>query len=270
MTGLGKSPWVWVRRRATRSRWYGLDEALVVPDHVARGDAVATLQRSREPERRSQLTAVAHHLGVALADVLDADRRVVQADGVPAHDGRPHEPVDRAVAVDHEVRADARQLVQLLVRLVAGEQVEDGRERGRGGVVLDDHLRVAEPPVVEAVVALRVVGHVGAPLGAVRDRLRRPRAAARRRARVTAPRSRARGCPPPAALRPAAPRRTRCRRGRSGSARTPPCRGSAEGPSAAGRCGRSTGARASGRPCSSRPCGAPGGTRSRRAAARAR
>ena len=75
-----------------------------------------------------------------------------------------HEPVDGAVAVDHEVGADPGQLAELHVRGVGGERVEHGRERGRGGVVLHDHPRAPEPEVVEAVVASRVGAHL-APAG---------------------------------------------------------------------------------------------------------
>ena len=89
-----------------------------------------------------------------------------------AHDRGRHEPVDRPVAVDHEVRAHARQLVQLGVALVAREVVEHRLEAARGRVVLDDHVRVAQAEVVDAVVALGVVRHVGLALVTERDRLR--------------------------------------------------------------------------------------------------
>src|SRR5215208_1542569 len=78
-------------------------EALGVADHVAEIDAVAPHQPTRQLDRRAELAAVAEDLGVAEADVLDPDRRPVEADGVAAADAEPHELVDRAVAVDDEV-----------------------------------------------------------------------------------------------------------------------------------------------------------------------
>ena len=51
-------------------------------------DPVAALQRAGEPQRRRELAAVAQHLPVARAHVLDADRGPVEPDGVTAHDRR--------------------------------------------------------------------------------------------------------------------------------------------------------------------------------------
>ena len=54
----------------------------------------------------------------------------------------PDELVDRAVAVDDEMRARAGQLVQLRVRNVGAERVVRRRERRRRGDVLDDRTRL--------------------------------------------------------------------------------------------------------------------------------
>ena len=121
-------------------------------------------------QRRDQLAAPAHHVGVGHPDVLDADRDVVEPDRVPAHPLQPHELVDRAVAVDDEVRADARALAELDVGRVGRERVPR-RPVGAGRrEVLDDRLRLEQPRAVEPVVALRVRAHLADAVGAERDR----------------------------------------------------------------------------------------------------
>ena len=87
-----------------------------------------------------------------IADLLDPDRRPVQADGVTAADAERDELVDRAVAVDHEVRAVAGKLVQLRVGRVRGERVPGAGEALVVGEVLDDHVRGGELPGRLAVV----------------------------------------------------------------------------------------------------------------------
>ena len=153
-------------------------------DDVPELDAVTAHQPQRQPERRVELPLVREDLRVARPHVLDADRRVVEPDGVSADDVRRDEPVDRPVTVDHEMRADAGQLAQ--VRRVRGERRVGGGEAVGGRVVLDDHVRVHEPPRVDAVMALGVRARLGEPRRAERDRLhddpgaRRRRVAARR------------------------------------------------------------------------------------------
>jgi len=78
--------------------------------------------------------------------------------------------IDGAGAIDDEVRADARELVELGVGHVGRERVERGAVRRRDGDVLDDHVRVAQPEGVEAIVALGVAAHLGLALGGERDR----------------------------------------------------------------------------------------------------
>ena len=53
---------------------------------------------------------------------------------------------DAAGGGDDEVRADVGQLVQLDVGDVGGEGVVDGGGAAGIGDVLDDHVRVAQPP----------------------------------------------------------------------------------------------------------------------------
>src|SRR3954453_18333722 len=91
----------------------GAGQRLAVPDDVLRGDAVALLEPAGQAQARAQLAAVAHHLGVGEPDVLDTDRRPVQAHRVTAAQPQRDELVDGAVAVDHEMRAGARPLVEL-------------------------------------------------------------------------------------------------------------------------------------------------------------
>ena len=117
-----------------------------------------------------ELARVAEDLAVARPDVLDPDRRVVEPDRVAAHDRQRNELVDRPVLVDHEVRADTRQLAELDVGCVAGEVVVGRRERLVRRVVLDDHVW-RETPARDPVVADRVRAHLGLPLGAEHDRL---------------------------------------------------------------------------------------------------
>ena len=114
------SPCVCVAAAARRARGGTARRALsLCPITLLDADPVAAAQPAREPQRRRQLALVAQHLAVAEADVLDPDRRVVQPDRVPAHDRARDELVDRAVAVDHVVRARARAArLQLGVRAV--------------------------------------------------------------------------------------------------------------------------------------------------------
>src|SRR4051794_5885324 len=110
-----------VRHVAVRLRTQALDpltvirarERLVVADDVAPRDPEARHQPARQPQRCPQLLAVPHHHRVARADVLDADRRPVQPDGVAADVAQRNDPADVAAAVDDVVRADAGQLVEL-------------------------------------------------------------------------------------------------------------------------------------------------------------
>jgi hypothetical protein len=103
--------------------------------------------------------------------VLDPDRAVVQADRVAAAPAQPDQLVDRAVAIDQEVRADARPLAELDVGRIRGERVERRAEAARRGVVLHDHLRIDEPGLRLAVVAPRVAPHLGPTVGPEGDRV---------------------------------------------------------------------------------------------------
>jgi hypothetical protein len=142
-----------------------------VPDDVARRDAEAALKPARQPQRRGALGAAAHHVGIRDADVLDPDRAVVQPDRVPAAPAERDELVDRAVAIDQKVRADAGPLAELDVGRVRGERLESRFEAARAGVVLDDHLRLDELRLRLAVVAQRVAPHLALAVRAERDRI---------------------------------------------------------------------------------------------------
>ena len=109
--------------------------------------------------------------------MLDPERDVVEPDGVPAHPLQPHELVDRAVAVDDEVRAHAGALAELDVGRVGGEGVEGGAVGAGGREVLDDHLRLEQPRAVEAVMAAGVGAHLALAVAAERDRRPLDRAA---------------------------------------------------------------------------------------------
>ena len=52
----------------------------------SRGDAEPALEGTGQPHRGGDLAPVGEHLAVAAPHVLDADRRVVEPHGVPAHD----------------------------------------------------------------------------------------------------------------------------------------------------------------------------------------
>ena len=120
----------------------------------------------RQLDRGRELARVAEDLGVARADVLDADRRPVEADGVAAADAEPDELVDRAVAVDDEVGAHAGHLVQLRIGRVRREGRPRRGERVACRVVLDDDAGMGQAPGAVAVVPGRVGGRLGEP-GAV-------------------------------------------------------------------------------------------------------
>ena len=139
-----KSPCVRLRRRATRSWWYGLERLSAWPMTSRRADPVARLQPAGEPQRGAQLAPAAHDLGVGEADVLDPDRDVVEPDGVAAHHLSDTSwwivPSRSTMKCAHTPGP----LVQLDVGRVGGERVVRGGVRRRGGEVLDDHLRVAQ------------------------------------------------------------------------------------------------------------------------------
>ena len=156
------SPWVRLRIAGTRSCVVRAREALGVADHVTGADAVARLQPAGERERRGELRGAADDVGVGDPDVLDPDRGLVEPDRVAAAPLERDELVDRAVAVDQEVRADAGPLAELDVRRVGRERVEGGAvARGRR-VVLDDHVRVDQLRLAVAVVAGASSGASGA------------------------------------------------------------------------------------------------------------
>src|SRR5438067_4415295 len=159
-----------VRPRSVQLLVVRAREALVVPDHVPDPDVEAIDEPRRQLERGADLRSVAEDLAVGRAHVLDADRDVVEPDGVAAHDVQAHELVDRPVVAHDEVDARTRKLAELRVGRVPGEAVPRRGEAVAAGVVLDDHLRV-EAPRVDAVVLLGVRGHLGLPPRAVRDRL---------------------------------------------------------------------------------------------------
>ena len=158
-----------MRRAGDQFVVVGAREALGVPDHVALGDVEARHEPARELERGRDLTRVREDPGRRAPDVLDADRRVVEADRVATADCQWHELVDRPVRVDHEVRAHVRQLVQLRVGVIGREGVVRARECVACGVVLDDHLGRDQAPLRGAVVALGVGRHLGPALSSVRN-----------------------------------------------------------------------------------------------------
>src|SRR5215207_5595151 len=71
-------------------------EALGVADHVAHANPEAAAQPARQPQGGAQLTAVAEDVAVAVADVLDSDRRPVEADRVAAAGAEVDEAEDPA------------------------------------------------------------------------------------------------------------------------------------------------------------------------------
>ena len=91
-------------------------QALVVADHVRERDPVAPMSQSVSASDERICAASPSTCASDSADVLDPDRRPVEPDGVPARCVELDELVDRAVAIDDEVRARPRQLVQLGVR----------------------------------------------------------------------------------------------------------------------------------------------------------
>ena len=148
MTLCLQSPWVWLRRLGDALAVVGRAEALGVADHVAHADPEAAAQVLGQVQRGVQLAAVAEHVGVAEADVLDPDRGPVEADGVAAAGAQVDELEDPPGGADDEVAADVGQLVQLGVGDVGGEGVADGGGAAGDGDVLDDHVRVAQAPGV--------------------------------------------------------------------------------------------------------------------------
>jgi len=116
-------------------------QRLAVTDDAGGSDLETAAQPSRQAQRGIQLALVFEDLTIGAPDVLDPDRRVVQADGMAAHDAHGHELEDPAILAHDVVRADARQLVQLDVGNVGREGVEGRLHAVVDGVVLDDHPR---------------------------------------------------------------------------------------------------------------------------------
>ena len=105
MSARRQSPWVWQRHGGTLAV-VRASQALVVPDHVPQLDP----ERAHQPERQGATPgsgAACPRICGRSSRLLDPERRPVQPDGVPADRGQADELVDRPVAVDHEVRADA-------------------------------------------------------------------------------------------------------------------------------------------------------------------
>src|SRR5690606_7577953 len=102
------------------------------------------------------LTPVSQQVAVAVTDVFDPDRDVVEADGVEAAPVQPDHLVDPSPPGDHEVGADAGALTQLRVGSAIGEGVEDRADGRRNGDVLDDLAGFLQPPLAAPVVSLRV------------------------------------------------------------------------------------------------------------------
>ena len=173
------------------------------------------------------------------------------------------------------VGADARQLTQLGVGAVGGEGVEHRLRRVRHRQVQDDHARVDQAVVVDAVVAPRVAAHVALAVGPEGDPPLADRGgaavAALRAVRATASTARAWRVAAGARQRP--PGQLDHERARAGKVGVLPARRDArqEPDPARGQPGAARVARAPapGRRLScSRPAAAPGGTRSSRPGAR--
>ena len=119
---------------ATRSSKHVAYIIICFADHVGERDRVRTAKPSCELQRRLHLRAIGEDFAVGEADVLDPDRRPVEADRVAAHDRQAHELHDRPVAAHHEVRAHAGQLVEQASfpgRLLSVDELEE-RARSAG------------------------------------------------------------------------------------------------------------------------------------------
>ena len=110
----------------------GLERLSACPITLRVRDAVAPLQRAREPQRGPQLPRGCRAPARRSCPTCSMPIAVQLRPTVCRHMiARGHEPVDGPVAVDHVVRADAGQLAQLHVGRVGGEGVEHGREACR-------------------------------------------------------------------------------------------------------------------------------------------
>jgi hypothetical protein len=137
-------------------------EVLVVADEVGDAGEAGDAGRGRGRRRRRRWASVS---GAALevADVLDADREVVEADAVAGHPGLGHQADDRAVAVDEEVGGDVEVAGagDDLAAALDGRAIEvapGAVERAAAGVVQDDDLRVDERVAGGGVLVALAVG----------------------------------------------------------------------------------------------------------------
>ena len=84
--GFVQSPWVCVRRAGTSSWWYGLERLSACPITFLLAMWKRAISQRVERERGAICRAVREDAGGGAADVLDADRGVVEPDGVAAAD----------------------------------------------------------------------------------------------------------------------------------------------------------------------------------------
>ena len=139
------SPWVWLRRRGdalavVRARRGSRCGRSRCSARCRSGSAASAVSRS---EARSSRRLPSTSPSVK-PDVLDPDRRVVEADRVAAHEPQRDELVDRAVAVDDEVRAESGSSCSSGSGASGAKVFRVGGRARRDGDVLDDHLRVAQ------------------------------------------------------------------------------------------------------------------------------
>jgi hypothetical protein len=99
----------------------GAREAFVVADHVLSLDVETALKPPDEAQAGRELAVVSENLSIAEADVLDPDRGPVQSDGVTTDRVERNQLVDCSLGVDEEVRAGARELVELDVGNISCE-----------------------------------------------------------------------------------------------------------------------------------------------------
>jgi hypothetical protein len=135
-------------------------KALVVADDVCNRYVKPAPQVVRQCECRPKLFRVVEHLGVAVGNVLDPNRRVVEPDDLAAHDVERNDLIDRTRLRDDEMRTHLWQFVILDIGDIVSKDGVCRLEAGRFRVMPDDQVRIDELLGVNAVMKQRIGAHL--------------------------------------------------------------------------------------------------------------
>jgi hypothetical protein len=135
-------------------------KALVVADDVCNRYVKPAPQVVRKCECRRKLLWVVEHLGVAVGNVLDPNRCVVEPDDLAAHDVERNDLIDRTRLRDDEMRTHLWKLVILDVGDVIRKDGVCRAEARSFRVMPDDQVRINQFVRVNAVMKQGIGAHL--------------------------------------------------------------------------------------------------------------